>query len=83
MTLRVNEQGFAVCLADFVFFPGANETVAVFPVAEAEVVAAFAEEFAAVIVVSFYVTPQAEVVVVAGRVLRRDTVEGVEAAVFL
>ena len=83
LSLRVDEQGFAVYQADFVFFPGGDEAIAVFPVAEAEVVAAFAEEFAAVVVVGFDVATQAEVVVVAGRVLRRDAVEGVEAAVFL
>ena len=52
------------------------------PVAGAVVVAAFAEDTAAVVGVALDVAAEAEVVVVARRVRRRDAVEGVEAARF-
>ena len=68
--------------ADGEFFPGGDEAVAVFPVAEAVVVAAFAKGAAAVVGVALDVAAEAEVVVVGRRVGRRDAVEGVHAAGF-
>ena len=82
MSLRVDEQGFAVGEADGEFFPRGDEAVAVLPVAEAEVVAAFAEGTTAVVGVALDVAAEAEVVVVGRRVCRRDAVEGVHAAGF-